>query len=134
MKRYIIVASTLFTTLSLMKHMNLIPFGNVNGFLILGTLHMVYYLVILEMGKPSQGNSSSHVNRQPRKKTLPIKLTPEPTGITNDVRSDVLKALQQLGHTRKNSHEMMDIILKRYPNLKTSSEILRTCIKESSTK
>jgi hypothetical protein len=29
---------------------------------------------------------------------------------------------------------MMDIILKRYPNLKTSSEILRTCIKESSTK
>jgi Holliday junction resolvasome RuvABC DNA-binding subunit len=117
-----------------MKHMNLIPFGNVNGFLILGTLHMVYYLAILEMGKPSQQNSSSHVNRQPRKKTLPIKLTPEPTGITNDVRSDVLKALQQLGHTRKNSHEMMDIILKRYPNLKTSSEILRTCIKESSTK
>lgn len=137
MRKYVIVASTLFTTLSLMRHMNLIPFGNVNGFLILGTLHVVYYLAILELGKPSLKDSPPQVNSQPRKRNLRINIppvSPSPSGPSNDVKSDVLKALQQLGHTRKNSHEIMEIILKRYPNLKTSSDIVRSCIKESSTK
>lgn len=132
MKKYVIVASTVFTTLGLMRYMNLFPFGNVEGFLILGTLHVSYYLAILEMGPRMEKKSGTHVIRQPRKETLPNKLSVPPSGtVTNEVRSDVLKALQQLGHSRKNSHELIDVIQKRYPNLKTPNDIVKYCIKES---
>lgn len=131
MKKYVIVASTVFTTLGLMRYMNLFPFGNVEGFLILGTLHVSYYLAILEMG--TEKKSGTHVIRQPRKESLPNKLSVPPVGtvVSNEVRSDVLKALQQLGHSRKNSHELIDVIQKRYPNLKTPNDIVKYCIKES---
>ena len=132
MRRYVIVASTLFTTLGLMRYMNLFPFGNVEGFLILGTLHVSYYLAILELGSTTPEKSKTNVIRQPRKETLPNKLSVPPSGtVTNEVRSDVLKALQQLGHSRKNSHELIDVIQKRYPNLKTPNDIVKYCIKES---
>jgi hypothetical protein len=133
MKKYVIVASTVFTTLGLMRYMNLFPFGNVEGFLILGTLHVSYYLAILEMGPQMVKKSGTHVIRQPRKESLPNKLSVPPVGtvVTNEVRSDVLKALQQLGHSRKNSHELIDVIQKRYPNLKTPNDIVKYCIKES---
>jgi len=133
MRRYVIVASTVFTTLGLMRYMNLFPFGNVEGFLILGTLHVSYYLAILEMSSTTVKKSGTNVIRQPRKETLPNKLSVPPSGtvVSNEVRSDVLKALQQLGHSRKNSHELIDVIQKRYPNLKTPNDIVKYCIKES---
>jgi hypothetical protein len=133
MKRYVSVASAAFSTLALLKYMELIPFGTPVGFLIISGLHLTYYWAITSM-KPSPQDAPSNVIGQNRRKRLPNKFKEPPSGETelpNQVMSDVLKALSQLGYARRTSHELIKVVQKNYPQLKKSEEIIKECIKKS---
>jgi hypothetical protein len=132
MKRYVSVVSAAFSTLALLKYMELIPFGTPVGFLIISGLHLTYYWAITTMSSDSE--STPNVIGQNRRKRLPNKIKVPPSGETelpNQVMSDVLKALSQLGYARRTSHELIKVVQKNYPQLKKSEEIIKECIKKS---
>ena len=82
----------------------------------------------------SDSESTPNVIGQNRRKRLPNKIKEPPSGETelpNQVMSDVLKALSQLGYARRTSHELIKVVQKNYPQLKKSEEIIKECIKKS---
>ncbi len=92
---------------------------NPDGLFIIALIHFVIYVVVTDLN-----------DEKPKvRRTIRIDPVEEPTSDT--VTLDVLKALNQLGYSKRNSHVLLQIVKKRYPHMKIPSVLVTHCLKHS---
>jgi hypothetical protein len=90
-----------------------------DGLFIIALIHFVIYVVVTDFN-----------DEKPKvRRTIRIDPVEEPTSDT--VTLDVLKALNQLGYSKRNSHVLLQIVKKRYPHMKIPSVLVTHCLKHS---
>lgn len=92
---------------------------NPDGLFIVALIHFVFYVVITDFGE----------DRPKVRRTIRIDPVEEPN--IDTVTLDVLKALNQLGYSKRNSHVLLQIVKKRYPHMKIPSVLVTHCLKHS---
>jgi len=93
---------------------------NPDGLFIIALIHFVIYVVVTDINQ----------EKKPKvRRTIRIDPVEEPTSDT--VTLDVLKALNQLGYSKRNSHVLLQIVKKRYPHMKIPSVLVTHCLKHS---
>ena len=92
---------------------------NPDGLFIVALIHFVIYVVVTD------------INQEKPKVRRTIRIDPVAKPISDTVTTDVLKALNQLGYTKRNSHVLLDIVKKRYPHMSVPSVIVTHCLKHS---
>lgn len=92
---------------------------NPDGLFIIALIHFVIYVVVTDFN-----------DEKPKvRRTIRIDPVEEPN--TDTVTLDVLKALNQLGYSKRNSHVLLQIVKKRYPHMKIPSVLVTHCLKHS---
>jgi hypothetical protein len=92
---------------------------NPDGLFIIALIHFVIYVVVTDFN-----------DEKPKvRRTIRIDPVEEPKSDT--VNLDVLKALNQLGYSKRNSHVLLQIVKKRYPHMKIPSVLVTHCLKHS---
>jgi len=92
---------------------------NPDGLFIIALIHFVIYVVVTDFN-----------DEKPKvRRTIRIDPVEEPTSDT--VTLDVLKALNQLGYSKRNSHVLLQIVKKRYPHMNIPSVLVTHCLKHS---
>ena len=92
---------------------------NPDGLFIVALIHFVIYVVVTDLN-----------DEKPKvRRTIRIDPVEEPT--SDSVTLDVLKALNQLGYSKRNSHVLLQIVKKRYPHMKIPSVLVTHCLKHS---
>jgi hypothetical protein len=92
---------------------------NPDGLFIIALIHFVIYVVVTDLN-----------DEKPKvRRTIRIDPVEEPTSDT--VTLDVLKALNQLGYSKRNSHVLLQIVKKRYPHMNIPSVLVTHCLKHS---
>ena len=90
-----------------------------DGLFIIALIHFVIYVVVTDFN-----------DEKPKvRRTIRIDPVEEPTSDT--VTLDVLKALNQLGYSKRNSHVLLQIVKKRYPHMNIPSVLVTHCLKHS---
>lgn len=90
-----------------------------DGLFIIALIHFVIYVVVTDLN-----------DEKPKvRRTIRIDPVEEPTSDT--VTLDVLKALNQLGYSKRNSHVLLQIVKKRYPHMNIPSVLVTHCLKHS---
>jgi len=90
-----------------------------DGLFIIALIHFVIYVVVTDFN-----------DEKPKvRRTIRIDPVEEPTSDT--VTLDVLKALNQLGYSKRNSHVLLQIVKKKYPHMKIPSVLVTHCLKHS---
>ena len=92
---------------------------NPDGLFIVALIHFAIYVVVTD------------INQEKPKVRRTIRIDPVDKPISDTVTTDVLKALNQLGYTKRNSHVLLDIVKKRYPHMSVPSVIVTACLKHS---
>ena len=92
---------------------------NPDGLFIIALIHFVIYVVVTD------------INQEKPKVRRTIRIDPVEEPKSDTVNLDVLKALNQLGYSKRNSHVLLDIVKKRYPHMKIPSVIVTACLKHS---
>jgi len=93
---------------------------NPDGLFIIALIHFVIYVVVTDINQ----------EKKPKvRRTIRIDPVEEPTSDT--VTLDVLKALNQLGYSKRNSHVLLQIVKKRYPHMNIPSVLVTHCLKHS---
>lgn len=92
---------------------------NPDGLFIIALIHFVIYVVVTDFND----------NKPKVRRTVRIDPVEEPN--TDTVTLDVLKALNQLGYSKRNSHVLLQIVKKRYPHMKIPSVLVTHCLKHS---
>lgn len=92
---------------------------NPDGLFIIALIHFVIYVVVTDFND----------NKPKVRRTVRIDSVEEPN--TDTVTLDVLKALNQLGYSKRNSHVLLQIVKKRYPHMKIPSVLVTHCLKHS---
>lgn len=93
--------------------------GNPDGLFIVALIHFVFYVVITDFGE----------DRPKVRRITRVNPVEEPR--INTVTTDVLKALNQLGYSKRNSHVLLQIVKKRYPHMNVPDVLVRHCLKHS---
>jgi hypothetical protein len=92
---------------------------NPDGLFIIALIHFVIYVVVTDLN-----------DEKPKvRRTIRIDPVEEPN--IDTVTLDVLKALNQLGYSKRNSHVLLQIVKKRYPHMKIPSVLVTHCLKHS---
>ena len=92
---------------------------NPDGLFIVALIHFVIYVVVTDFN-----------DEKPKvRRTIRIDPVEEPN--IDTVTLDVLKALNQLGYSKRNSHVLLQIVKKRYPHMKIPSVLVTHCLKHS---
>ena len=92
---------------------------NPDGLFIVALIHFVIYVVVTDINQ-----------EKPKvRRTIRIDSVEEPNMDT--VTTDVLKALNQLGYSKRNSHVLLQIVKKRYPHMNIPSVLVTHCLKHS---
>lgn len=92
---------------------------NPDGLFIIALIHFVIYVVVTDFN-----------DEKPKvRRTIRIDSVEEPK--IDTVTLDVLKALNQLGYSKRNSHVLLQIVKKRYPHMKIPSVLVTHCLKHS---
>lgn len=92
---------------------------NPDGLFIIALIHFVIYVVVTDFN-----------DEKPKvRRTIRIDPVEEPN--IDTVTLDVLKALNQLGYSKRNSHVLLQIVKKRYPHMKIPSVLVTHCLKHS---
>jgi len=90
-----------------------------DGLFIIALIHFVIYVVVTDFN-----------DEKPKvRRTIRIDPVEEPTSDT--VTLDVLKALNQLGYSKRNSHVLLQIVKKKYPHMNIPSVLVTHCLKHS---
>jgi len=92
---------------------------NPDGLFIIALIHFVIYVVVTD------------INQEKPKVRRTIRIDPVEEPKSDTVNLDVLKALNQLGYSKRNSHVLLQIVKKRYPHMKIPSVIVTACLKHS---
>jgi hypothetical protein len=133
MKKYVTVIFVGSSTAALLKFMGLLPFGNVEGFLVIGFVHMAYYHLILEMKHPTlKEDRPEHVvgqRKPPKPKVGPIG---QPKDIHDGTPSsgDVVTGLINLGLSRKSAQRLLYQIRSENPKIMDTQQILKLCLQQ----
>jgi len=92
---------------------------NPDGLFIIALIHFVIYVVVTDF------------NDEKPKVRRTIRIDPVEEPKIDTVTLDVLKALNQLGYSKRNSHVLLQIVKKRYPHMKIPSVLVTHCLKHS---
>ena len=92
---------------------------NPDGLFIIALIHFVIYVVVTD------------INQEKPKVRRTIRIDPVEEPNMDTVTLDVLKALNQLGYSKRNSHVLLQIVKKRYPHMKIPSVLVTHCLKHS---
>jgi hypothetical protein len=92
---------------------------NPDGLFIIALIHFVIYVVVTDF------------NDEKPKVRRTIRIDPVEEPKIDTVNLDVLKALNQLGYSKRNSHVLLQIVKKRYPHMNIPSVIVTACLKHS---
>lgn len=92
---------------------------NPDGLFIVALIHFVIYVVVTD------------INQEKPKVRRTIRIDPVEEPNTDTVTTDVLKALNQLGYSKRNSHVLLQIVKKRYPHMNIPSVLVTHCLKHS---
>lgn len=92
---------------------------NPDGLFIIALIHFVIYVVVIDFN-----------DEKPKvRRTVRVDPVEQPT--SDSVTTDVLKALNQLGYTKRNSHVLLQIVKKRYPHMNVPEVLVKHCLKHS---
>ena len=92
---------------------------NPDGLFIVALIHFVIYVVVTD------------INQEKPKVRRTIRIDPVEEPNMDTVTLDVLKALNQLGYSKRNSHVLLQIVKKRYPHMNIPSVLVTHCLKHS---
>ena len=92
---------------------------NPDGLFIIALIHFVIYVVVTD------------INQEKPKVRRTIRIDPVEEPNMDTVTTDVLKALNQLGYSKRNSHVLLQIVKKRYPHMNIPSVLVTHCLKHS---
>ena len=92
---------------------------NPDGLFIIALIHFVIYVVVTD------------INQEKPKVRRTIRIDPVEEPNMDTVTTDVLKALNQLGYSKRNSHVFLQIVKKRYPHINIPSVLVTHCLKHS---
>ena len=92
---------------------------NPDGLFIVALIHFAIYVVVTD------------INQEKPKVRRTIRIDPVEEPNTDTVTLDVLKALNQLGYSKRNSHVLLQIVKKRYPHMNIPSVLVTHCLKHS---
>ena len=92
---------------------------NPDGLFIIALIHFVIYVVVTD------------INQEKPKVRRTIRIDPVEEPKSDTVTLDVLKALNQLGYSKRNSHVLLDFVKKRYPHMSVPDVLVRHCLKHS---
>ncbi len=92
---------------------------NPDGLFIVALIHFVIYVVVTD------------INQEKPKVRRTIRIDPVEEPNMDTVTTDVLKALNQLGYSKRNSHVLLQIVKKRYPHINIPSVLVTHCLKHS---
>ena len=92
---------------------------NPDGLFIVALIHFAIYVVVTD------------INQEKPKVRRTIRIDPVEEPNMDTVTLDVLKALNQLGYSKRNSHVLLQIVKKRYPHMKIPSVLVTHCLKHS---
>ena len=92
---------------------------NPDGLFIVALIHFAIYVVVTD------------INQEKPKVRRTIRIDPVEEPNMDTVTTDVLKALNQLGYSKRNSHVLLQIVKKRYPHMKIPSVLVTHCLKHS---
>ena len=92
---------------------------NPDGLFIIALIHFAIYVVVTD------------INQEKPKVRRTIRIDPVEEPNMDTVTLDVLKALNQLGYSKRNSHVLLQIVKKRYPHMKIPSVLVTHCLKHS---
>lgn len=92
---------------------------NPDGLFIIALIHFVIYVVVTD------------INQEKPKVRRTIRIDPVEEPRIDTVTLDVLKALNQLGYSKRNSHVLLQIVKKRYPHMNIPSVLVTHCLKHS---
>ena len=92
---------------------------NPDGLFIIALIHFAIYVVVTD------------INQEKPKVRRTIRIDPVEEPNMDTVTTDVLKALNQLGYSKRNSHVLLQIVKKRYPHMKIPSVLVTHCLKHS---
>jgi len=90
-----------------------------DGLFIIALIHFVIYVVVTDL------------NDEKPKVRRTIRIDPVEEPKIDTVNLDVLKALNQLGYSKRNSHVLLQIVKKRYPHMNIPSVLVTHCLKHS---
>ena len=92
---------------------------NPDGLFIVALIHFAIYVVVTD------------INQEKPKVRRTIRIDPVEEPNMDTVTTDVLKALNQLGYSKRNSHVLLQIVKKRYPHMNIPSVLVTHCLKHS---
>ena len=92
---------------------------NPDGLFIVALIHFAIYVVVTD------------INQEKPKVRRTIRIDPVEEPNMDTVTLDVLKALNQLGYSKRNSHVLLQIVKKRYPHMNIPSVLVTHCLKHS---
>jgi hypothetical protein len=134
MKKYVTIIFVGSSTAALLKFMGLLPFGNTEGFLVIGFIHMAYYHLIVEMshGTTVEEDRPAHVvgpKRPPKPKVGPIG---QPKDIHDGTPSsgDIVTGLINLGLSKKSAQRLLYQIRSENPKITDTQQILKLCLQQ----
>jgi hypothetical protein len=136
-RRYIAAISTLGCTLGALRVTGCITWGTTEGFLVISVIHVVYYILIIEMGKPSGRDlKETHVNKQkqkvPRRQVKPQvnkQVVQEGTLEDKVNEQDIILALVTMGIKKGDAYKTLNKVKMNHPSVTRVDDLLKLCLK-----
>lgn len=136
LRKYVALISTTCCTLGALRVTGCITWGTTEGFLVISVIHIVYYIWIIEMGKPRDGDLSgkTHVNKQKQKVLRQVKpkvnkQVQEGTLDDKVNEQDIILALVTMGVRKGDAYRTLNKVKLNNPNVKDVPDLLKLCLK-----